>query len=197
MSGRRLLAYLLIAIGALALLARVGTGTGWLWAALAATGFLIAYRKERIYAFLVLGGILAGTAAGLLLEGAWGWPGAFLMALGGGFLAIDRVEPRPSRWPIYPAAALVALGLVYWLFRAGVLQSLWFPVVLIIAGVYLLRRREAEAWVRVDEDDVAPEATDGPRETGEPARPRGEGMTGRDEGDDEDALRPHLGEKSS
>lgn len=161
-SARQLVAYLLIGLGALALLSRVGPGTGWLWVALAAAGFLAAYRKEGTYAFLVVGGILAGTAVGLLIEGAWGWRGAFLMSLGAGFLLIDRSEPRPSRWPIYPAAVLVAVGLVYWLFSAGILQSLWFPFLLIVIGIYLLRRNEDGGWVAVDEPAAAEPAGDEP-----------------------------------
>jgi hypothetical protein len=155
-SSRQLAAYVLIGLGALALLARVGPGTGWLWVALAAVGFLAAYRHEGTYAFLVVGGILAGIAAGLLLEGAWGWPGAFLMSLGAGFLLIDRTEPKPSRWPIYPAAVLIGLGLVYWLFRAGILRSLWFPFLLIIAGIYLLRRPRGSGWVEAGEEGAEP-----------------------------------------
>ena len=155
MSGRQAVAWVLIGAGAIALLARVGPGTGWLWVALAAAGFLAAYRQQGTYAFLVVGSILAGVAAGILLEGAWGWPGAFLMCLGAGFLVIDRVEPKESRWPIYPAAILIGLGLVYWLFRAGIVQSLWFPFLLIIAGIYLLRRPERSEWVEVGEETSA------------------------------------------
>jgi hypothetical protein len=162
-TARQLVAYALIGLGALALLARVGPGSGWLWVALVAAGFLAAYRRERTYAFLVLGAVLAGTALGLLLEGAWGWHGAFLMSLGAGFLLIDRAEPRPSHWPIYPAAVLVGVGLVYWLFRAGVLQSLWFPFLLIIAGIFLLRRRSD--WVKVD-DETSAERSDEPPAAG-------------------------------
>jgi MFS family permease len=174
-STRQVIAWALIGIGALALLSRVGPGTGWLWVALAATGFLAAYRREGTYAFLVVGAILAGMAVGLLLEGAWGWRGAFLMSLGLGFLAIDRVEPRASRWPVYPAAVLVGVGLVYWLFRAGILQSFWFPFLLIIAGLYLLNRTHGR-WVEVGE-----RPTDGaPDESGEEAR---EGEPGPDHSD--------------
>ncbi|MEX2541781.1 MAG: hypothetical protein WD314_08225 [Trueperaceae bacterium] len=173
MNAKQLVAYVLIGVGALALLSRVGPGTGWLWVALAATGFLAAYRKERTYAFLVVGGVLAGTAAGLLIEGAWGWRGAFLMSLGAGFLLIDRGEPRPSRWPIYPAAVLVAVGLVYWLFSAGILQSLWFPFLLIVIGIYLLRRNEDGGWVKVDDPGAPEPAADEPAgagpEVGDPA----------------------------
>jgi hypothetical protein len=160
-STRQLAAYVLIGLGVLALLARVGPGTGWLWVALAAGGFLAAYRHEHTYAFLVVGGILGGIAIGLLLEGAWGWQGAFLMSLGAGFLAIDRLEPKPSRWPIYPAAVLIGLGFVYWLFRAGIIRSLWFPVLLIIAGIYLLRRPPGSEWVEVGEEEAESGAADG------------------------------------
>lgn len=166
MTARTLFAYVLLGFGGLALLARVGPDTGWLWVALGAVGFLAAYRKERTYAFLVIGGVLAGVAVGLLLEGAWRWPGAFLIALGAGFMLIDRLEPRRSRWPIYPAAVLIGLGLLVWLFRAGVLQSLWFPLLMIVAGIYLLRRPRTDNWVEVDEPSRQPQsATSDPAAT--------------------------------
>lgn len=155
MSGRQLIAYVLIGAGAVALLARVGPGTGWLWVALAAAGFLAAYRQQGTYAFLVVGGVLAGLAGGILLEGAWRWPGAFLMSLGAGFLVIDWVEPKKRRWPIYPAAVLIGLGLVYWLFRSGIVQSLWFPFLLIIGGIYLLRKPKRSEWVEVGEEGAS------------------------------------------
>ncbi|HEX7004012.1 MAG TPA: hypothetical protein VF168_07480 [Trueperaceae bacterium] len=186
MSGRQVVAWVLIGAGAIALLARVGPGTGWLWVALASAGFLAAYRQQGTYAFLVVGSILGGIAAGILLEGAWGWPGAFLMCLGLGFLVIDRVEPKESRWPIYPAAVLIGLGLVYWLFRAGIVQSLWFPFLLIIAGIYLLRRPRGSEWVEVG-DGPQEEATGTPSEAVSerseppPGAPAGRGAPSPDE----------------
>lgn len=154
MSGSRTVAWVLIGLGAIALLGRVGVGTGWLWVALAAAGFLVAYRSQRTYAFLVIGGILAGVSAGILFEGAWNWDGAFLLSLGAGFLVIDQVEPKPGRWPVYPAAILVGLGLITWLFSAGVLASIWFPILLILVGLYLLLARSGSNWVEVEDPEV-------------------------------------------
>lgn len=154
MNGNRTIAWVLIGLGAVALLGRIGAGTGWLWVALAAAGFLFAYRSQRTYAFLVIGGVLAGVSAGILFEGAWNWDGAFLLSLGAGFLVIDQVEPKPSRWPVYPAAILVGLGLITWLFSAGILGSIWFPILLILAGLYLLLSRSGSNWVRVKDPEV-------------------------------------------
>src|SRR3990172_10746588 len=104
-------AYLLIGLGALALLARLTDGAGWLWLGLVAAALLAGYAQQRTYGFLVLGGVLAGAAVGLLLQTAFPrFDGVFLIALGAGLVAIDRVEPRTPRWPWGLGVALVGLG---------------------------------------------------------------------------------------
>ncbi|HEX7021762.1 MAG TPA: HRDC domain-containing protein [Trueperaceae bacterium] len=144
MRYERTIAYILIGIGVLALLTRLGGDSGWLWVAIVAAGFLAVYGRDRGYGFLVMGCVMAGVALGLLLEGAWGLHGTFLLSLGAGFYAIARVEPGRGRWPAYVAALLVALGLLVVLVGSGVLASAWFPLVLIVGGAYLLLRRNEE-----------------------------------------------------
>lgn len=142
------LAYVLIAIGGLALLGRVSDGAGWVWMALVAAALLVSYVSQRTYGFLVLGGILAGSAVGLLLQA--GFPrcdGVFLISLGAGLIAVDRVERRASRWPWQVGWVLVAIGAVSGAVSSGLLQSTWFALLLIAAGVLLWwRRREATAF---------------------------------------------------
>jgi hypothetical protein len=148
MNRRDLVAYALIGLGVLALLARLTGGAGWIWIALVAGALLAAYAQQRTYGFLVLGGVLAGTAIGLLLQQAYPrFDGVFLIALGAGLVAVDRVEPREPRWPRAVGLGLAALGFVLALLNAGVLSSAWFALLLIAVGAVLLwRRREAGAF---------------------------------------------------
>lgn len=154
MRNERWLAIALIVVGALALLSNLGDNAGWIWVGLIAAAFLAAYVAQRNYGFLVVGCILGGIALGILLENAWNWEGAFLISLGVGFFAIDRVEPRASRWPLYLAALFVGLGIFSSLAESGILSSLWFAVLLIAVGAFLLyQNRDKERsgnWVEVD-----------------------------------------------
>ena len=152
-SDSNLLAWALIVFGGLGLLSRLDDGTGWLWPAIAAAAFIAAYRSRRTYAFLVAGSILAGLSAGLLVEGVLGWAGGTLLCLGAGFALIDRVEPSESRWPIYPATALLALGALTWLLSSGIFSTVWFPLLLIVTGAWLLMKDNEGRWVEVPDDD--------------------------------------------
>ncbi len=168
-SKQRLLAFILIAIGTLAILARVSEGAAWLWVALAAGGFLYSYSRRKDYGMLVTGSVLAGVAIGILLEASWGWNGAFLISLGAGFLAIDRVEPKSNHWPLYAAAILGSLGLLVGLLENGILSSIWFALLVIVIGVVLIARGEKAfgdgKWIsfkaapEASEADISPEAT--------------------------------------
>ena len=149
MDTRRLIALLLVALGVVALLARLSGGTGWLWIGVVAISFLYAYNRERTYGLLVIGAVLAGVSAGILLEGNLGWDGGFLVGVGAGILGIELGDPAPRRWPRIVGAALIVVGLVNGLLQAGVLGSAWFALVLIGAGAWLLLRRSGDGWVHV------------------------------------------------
>ena len=171
MNRRDLLAYALIALGVLALLARLSNGAGWIWIALVAGALLAAYVQQRTYGFLVLGGVLAGTAVGLLLQQAFPrCDGVFLVALGAGVFAVDRVEPREPRWARGVGLGLMGLGLLLALLHAGVLLSAWFALLLIAVGALLLwRRREAAAFPPPRVNPTAPAGP--PRPPVTPAEP--------------------------
>jgi hypothetical protein len=66
-------------------------GDGWAWTALVAFGFLAVYRQARVRAWLIVGCLLVGVAAAMLL-GGFGVPGAFWFGLAAGALAIDAIE---------------------------------------------------------------------------------------------------------
>lgn len=149
MDTKRLIALLLVALGVLALLARLSGGTGWLWVGVVAASFLFAYARERTYGLLVIGAVLAGVSAGILLEGNLGWDGGFLVGLGAGVLGIELGDPRRGRWPRIVGVALIAVGLINGLLQAGILGSAWFALVLIGAGAWLLVRRRGDGWVHV------------------------------------------------
>ncbi|MEJ2288906.1 MAG: HRDC domain-containing protein [Deinococcales bacterium] len=171
MTNTRLVAYALIAIGLVALLSRLTGDSGWLWIGLVAAGFLVAYQRERVYSFLVLGSVLMGVAVGILLEGSWHWPGAFLVSLGAGVAAIDLAAPRDNRWPRIVGLGLIALGVITGLAEAGVLTSSAFAVLLIAAGIVLVvmsRRSPAVAPEAVPAGS-APEAAAGPGSAPPPA----------------------------
>ena len=150
----RWLGYALLALGGLALLPSGGYA-GWFWVGLVAAGFLLAYVGGRNYGFLLVGCVLTGVSVGFLLEGAWNLHGAFLISLGVGFFALDRVEPRKSRWPVYVAGLFASVGFLVGLVRSGILSSAPFAALLIAAGAYLLTREEGDeaddTWVRADE----------------------------------------------
>jgi hypothetical protein len=148
MMRRDLVAYGLIGLGVLALLARVTGGAGWLWIALVAVALLATYASQRTYGLLLVGGLLAGTAVGILLQQAFpSCDGVFLVSLGAGLLAVDRVERREPRWPRTVGLALAALGLVLALTTSGILGSAWFALLLIAVGAAVLwRGRQATAF---------------------------------------------------
>jgi HRDC domain len=156
MKSQQLIAYILIAIGALALLARFTGGAGWLWVALVATGLLWGYTSQKSYGLLIAGSIVMGVAVGLLLENDWGWNGAFLISLGIGFMMIDRIETRQNRWPLYVGGILAAFGLVVGLLDSGFLQSFGFALVLIAVGAFLLTRGKKDDWVKVEPSSYQP-----------------------------------------
>ena len=145
MNNQRFIAFALIVIGAIALLSRFGDVSGWLWVGLIAAGFLAVYVRQRTYSMLVVGSILTGVAVGILLESNLGWNGAFLISLGIGFYAIDQVERKSNRWPRSLAVILVALGVFSGIIDSGIIGSVWFALLLIVGGAYLLSRG---GWVR-------------------------------------------------
>ena len=198
MDRRDLIAYALIALGLLALLTQASGSTGWLWLGVVAAASLTAYVNTRTYGFLLLGAVLAGSALGIVLTDLFAWDGAFLVSLGLGLVAVDRVEPRPQRYATYLGGVLAALGLLAGVVESGVLGTLWLPLVLIALGVALLwRRRDSggafpppQRSVHVGPDDMR---HDVPRVTPEQAAPATErarqARTAADATNDDDAAR--------
>lgn len=178
MDRRHLLAYGLIAFGVLALLARASGGTGWLWLGVVAAVALTAYVNTRTYGFLLLGGVLAGSALGILLTDLFACDGVFLVSLGAGLIAVDRVHPLRQRWATYLGAVLAALGLLAGLIDSGVLGSTWLPLALVAAGVALLWRDRGGDGRFPPPQRSVPTAPPAPPPTPPPAAPTAAPPTG-------------------
>lgn len=133
---RRRLAIGLLSVGLLLLAARLTPSDGWLWAALAASGFLYGYGQLRVRGLLVAGGVLAGLAGGLLI-GNLGVPGGFWVALGVAIMAIDRIEPEADKRTFRLGAGVTAFGLLYGVAASGWLDDLRFLIVIVLAALLL------------------------------------------------------------
>ncbi|MEZ4607505.1 MAG: hypothetical protein R2880_06570 [Deinococcales bacterium] len=154
LKNEKSLGLMLLAIGILALVSRIEGDTGWLWVAAISGAFLFAYSRFRQYGFLVAGCIIGGVAAGIILETIFRTEGIFLLGLGAGFIAIDRVRPLPSRWPLYPGGILIAIGLMIGL--SQMFGSFLFALMMIAIGLFFLfKDKRVNFNMTVDIDDSA------------------------------------------
>lgn len=116
---------------------------------LVGVAFLLAYLLGgRNVGFLIPGSILSGLGLGALIA-SW-LPGresggVVLLCLGLGFLAIWLFE-RGQQWSLVPGGVLVVIGAVV---SAGLLVqgdvARWWPVVLVLVGLWVLFRRAQAA----------------------------------------------------
>jgi len=175
--NERLIAYVLIAVGVITLLTRIGSGADWLWVGLVAAAFLAGYVTRKNYGFLVAGSILMGIAVGLVFP-SQSW---FFISLAVGFFMIDRIEPRPNRWPFYFAGVFAVLGVFSGLSETGLLGSFGFALLLIAAGAYLLLRDqktpESESAPPRSEPVTPSASASSPPETASTTRTTPTGMT--------------------
>lgn len=142
----------LIVLGALFLLSQwMGVG-GEGVVAMIGLAFLAAYAFTRHYGFLVPGGIMTGLGVGIIYEERLRANGApVLLGLGLGFLSIFLVSRLRGRmpadwWPLIPGAILTGIGLLLAADQTGVLGVVgrWWPVVLILIGLYIIFGRRMQ-----------------------------------------------------
>ena len=154
-NGRNIAAWILIGLGGLLILNNVIEISGGLILIALGAAFLVGYANARNYGLLIPGMILVGLGVGQVVEdmnffylGAdWGpfWLGAGFI----GIYLVDRFTWKQSTsWPLWPGGILVLIGLWEFLWELEILGRVWrdlvvdwWPVALIIWGVYMLRGR--------------------------------------------------------
>ena len=152
MAPRRSVAgIILIALGVLFLLGQSLQIGGEAVVALIGAAFLVAYALTRQYGFLVPGGIMTGLGIGIIYEERLDVGGApVLLGLGAGFLLIYVVSVMRGRmpgdwWPLIPGTILAVIGLMLAASATGALAVVgrWWPLVLVLIGLYIVLRRPA------------------------------------------------------
>ena len=132
----------LLALAGLVVLASFNDALGGFFVIAAiALGFLVAHRRTGLHGLAVPGGILAGIATGVLLEGITPFEGIAVLGIASGFWLVQILEPQRHRWAGYVALVFAAIaGLVF------VTENAWFvALALIVGGVYTLGRRNSSA----------------------------------------------------
>ncbi len=130
---------LLVLAGLVVLASFNGALSGFFTLGTLALGFLVAHRRTRLHGLAVPGGILAGIAIGVLLEGITPFSGIAVAGIAFGFWLVKILEPQRHAWAGYVALGFAAIaGLVF------VTENAWaVALALILAGVYVLSRRNA------------------------------------------------------
>lgn len=116
--------------------------------AMVGAAFLAGYFSRRFYGLLIPGCLLLGLALGIAGESILK-AGLTVLGLGLGFLAIYGIDLLYRRsthwWPLIPGGILVLVGLAQ-LPGLDILPSIAWPLVLIVAGLFLLAN--ALGWFR-------------------------------------------------
>jgi hypothetical protein len=150
--GRLWLGLILIGLGAIFLLDRVVPDIGAYLPLLVGLGFFVAFLATRAYGFLIPAGIVSGVGAGILLQQTYDQGGIFLLALGGGFVAIWLIGAlfrlrEHHWWPLIPGGILLTIGLVDLADESGPLSELLdigWPILLVAVGLLVIVRALAE-----------------------------------------------------
>ena len=130
----------LVGVGLLAVLTNVGDESGFLWTGMISAIMFFAYYRTKAYGLLIPACILAGVTAGIIFELLSPVEGVFLLGLGSGFVAIDRIEQQKTRWPLYPGIILLAIGTVITV--QTLFNNMLFALMLIVVGAYLLLKNK-------------------------------------------------------
>src|SRR5690554_5160424 len=143
-----------------------GVNAGAWFLAIAALGFLTAWREDdsRWWA-IIPAGTLFTLAAVVVADHSWRWldgGAVFFLGMAVTFLTLYVLPRHSQSWALIPAAASGALALIVW----GSSGSWLLPVLLIVAGLYLVRGNGKIA-VRFNGDTRGPTRPAGPSE---PAR---------------------------
>ena len=166
-SGHHATAWVLIALGALLLLGNLFDIGGGIFFLVLGGAFLAGHFSKRRYGLLIPAMILIGLGLGISLHDIrfLGFRDYWVpFGLGLGFAAIyliDRITWFQSgSWPLWPGGFLVLISVWGAAYEAGWINDLWWdlryilekwwPALLIIWGIALLRKRKV---VHDEEDD--------------------------------------------
>ena len=157
-TGRHGTGWVLIALGVLLLAGNLFHISGGIFLIALGGAFLAGYFTNRRYGLLIPAMILIGLGIGVLFEG-WRYIDlhefAVPLFLGLGFISIYLVDRfswnQSSTWPLWPGGILVIIALWGIAIETGLFRDIWWemtdllgtwwPVLLIIWGVYMLRKR--------------------------------------------------------
>ncbi len=113
--------------------------------------FAVGYAATRTYGLLIPAGILTGLGSGILLESYFTrMTEPVVLGLGLGFLAIYVVDALVTGavgmarwWPLIPGGILTTVAAANGAFgsQGATAVEMWWPVVLILVGAFLLLRR--------------------------------------------------------
>lgn len=153
--------WVLIVLGALLLLANLVHISEGVFLVALGGAFLAGYFTNRRYGLLVPAMILIGLGCGIMLEESRlfdleGYEIPLLLGLG--FMSIWLVDRfswnQSSTWPLWPGGILVIIALYGIAVETGLFHDIWWemmdvlgtwwPALLIIWGLFLLRRRGSD-----------------------------------------------------
>ena len=157
-NGRHGTGWVLIALGALLLVGNLFHLSGGIFLTALGGAFLAGYFTSRSYGLLIPAMILIGLGVGVMFED---WHFINLhgfevpLILGLGFISIYLIDRfswhQSSTWPLWPGGILVIIALWGIAIETGLFRDIWWemtdlfgtwwPVLLILWGVYLLRKR--------------------------------------------------------
>jgi hypothetical protein len=150
--------WLLIVLGALLLLGNLFHISGGIFLIALGGAFLAGYFTNRRYGLLVPAMLLIGLGVGVIIDESRTFDlhgFEILLFLGLGFISIYLVDRfswnQSTTWPLWPGGILVIIALWGIAVETGLFRDIWWemmdllgtwwPVLLIIWGVFLLRRR--------------------------------------------------------
>ena len=157
-TGRHGTGWVLIALGALLLAGNLFHISGGIFLIVLGGAFLAGYFTNRSYGLLIPAMILIGLGIGVMFE-EWRYfdlhDFAVPLFLGLGFISIYLIDRfswhQSSTWPLWPGGILVIIALWGIAIETGLFRDIWWemmdlfgtwwPVLLIIWGVYLLGKR--------------------------------------------------------
>lgn len=143
-----ILGLFLIAVGGLSMLARfldagAMTGGAVLW--IIAGAFFVAHTRRHEIGFLIAGSMVAAVGTFVLLQALpyhrlFESGGLFFILIGLAFLFVYLVGTRPNPWPLFPAMGTMVFGAFILSFEIPAWGRYAFPVLLILAGLWLVFR---------------------------------------------------------